>query len=370
MRQSKLFINVLLLVLFIAFFSCHRNSNEIEIKGDIKGLNATWIYLYNTYPVGSKPIDSARVINDSFTFHFHPDTIYETHLVFIICKNKTNKIQPLGIINPSESKDGKEHLYGDFLMETGTSELTGDLTKGRGIQLKSGPQNEFRFENIDLPFIQISHSPTKHKSQVEHIIKSVKDMPDAYYAMFALSNLQYQLDNDELKQIYNAFDDKTKRSYSGKKVKEFLDFRSGTNDLMPNNSLVTDDGKQTELIDTTKKLNMIIFWASWCGPCRQEIPVLKTIASEVSDNRFRMVSVSVDRDKSKWKKALKEEKMPWQQLNIDSTLINRVQAQYNLNAIPQIYLIDNKGKLIKHMTGFEPAHEAIFKKDITDFLKK
>jgi thiol-disulfide isomerase/thioredoxin len=376
MYQPKNLIAALCFILFAFLSSCHEENskvaagsrakiNTIEIKGNIKGLNASWVYLSNNYPVGSKPIDSARVINGSFSFKFHPDTVYEPHLVYIFYKDQQNKTGFLGINDPANPKN----RYGNFIMEPGTIELTGDLTKNKGVNLNGGPQNKFWLANTDLPFSRISNNAAQHKNQVESFIKKVKDVPDAYYAMFALGNLKFQVSKSELTAMYNVFNDQTKQAYSGRQINEFLANKPDDDALAPNDLLTNSKGKQASLIDTTKKLNMVIFWASWCGPCRQEIPSLKKVAAEIKDKRFRMVSVSVDQDKLAWKKAIGEEKMPWAQLLIDPEIMGNLRAQYNLNAIPQIYLIDGERKLVKHMIGFDPANEEIFKKTIDDFLR-
>ncbi|MDB5159003.1 MAG: Thiol-disulfide isomerase or thioredoxin [Mucilaginibacter sp.] len=366
MHQPKHLNIALSLILVIAFLSCNKKSDKIEIKGTINGLDNTWMYLSNTYPVGSKPIDSVRAINGTFVFKYHPDTVYEPHLVFLSYKNKINKKRDLAIDDPN--KPG--HFYLDFLMEYGTTYLTFDLTKEKGVIVNYGPQNKFYFDNIDLPFINVSHDPKRHKDFVNRVIKKIKDMPDAYWAMFALDNFKFAVDNAELKQIYNAFDDETQQSYSGKKIKEFLKNRPDKNAPRPNNLLTDINGKQIKMIDTTKKLNMVIFWASWCGPCRMEIPSLKKIATDIKDSRFRMVSISIDKDTLSWKKALNAEQMQWQQLVMNPALLDKLTAQYNLDAIPQIYFIDGKRNLVAHMTGFAPNNESLFKKTIIDFLKK
>lgn len=368
MSQPKL-LKLLPLLLMAALLSCSKKSNEITINGNIKGLKSKWMYLYNVYPVGNKPpLDSAKVTNGAFTFHFKPDTVFETRLIYI-CGDKHDPRSGLSIINPVTSKNGRENLFGDFLMETGTTTLTGNSDKSRGITLTGGPQNQFYFENYDLPFTRISGNPAKHKQQVSRFIQKLNAMPDAYWPLFALSNLKFQVTNDELRQMYNAFDEQTRNGYSARKIKEFLEIRPDENALRPNNLLTAEDGKHILMIDTTKKLNMVVLWASWCGPCRQEIPSLKKIAAQVKDDRFRMVSVSIDDDKERWKKAISEEQMPWQQLSIDQAIMERMRAQYNLNYIPQIFFIDGKRNLLTKLGGFEPENEEKIMAIINGYLK-
>ena len=82
-----------------------------------------------------------------------------------------------------------------------------------------------------------------------------------------------------------------------------------------------------------------------------------------------MVSVSIDDDKDRWKKALGEEQMSWQQLSIDSAIMNRVKTQYNLNYIPQIFFIDGKRNLLTKLGGFDPNTEDKITAIINGYLK-
>ncbi|SDS33277.1 Thiol-disulfide isomerase or thioredoxin [Mucilaginibacter mallensis] len=357
------------LLVLILLISCKQKDNTITIKGNIKGLNAKWVYLYECFRINPKPVDSARVIDNKFEFNFHPDTTFQPYAGYIAYRTKPAYKGMLGIINPITSTSKKLDLYASLYIEPGVINLTGDLTKSNGITLTGGEQNDFYFRNNDLPFIYISKDPTKKRLQISKLIKLIKDNPNAYYAMFALGNLKFYLSNNELKSIYDEFDDEVKKAYNGRKINEFLNTRPDENALKPNAFLTDTNKKQIGLIDTAKKLNMIVFWASWCGPCKEEIPSLKKIAAEFKDPNFRMVSVSIDKDKKKWKQTVANQNMAWQQLVIENTDLERLTAQYNLNSIPQIYFIDNNRRMISHIGGYSLTNEAVIEKTIAAALK-
>jgi len=67
--------------------------------------------------------------------------------------------------------------------------------------------------------------------------------------------------------------------------------------------------KQDKLFDTSSKLNMIIIWASWCGPCIQEIPALKQLNEIYASKGLSMTTVSIDDAINLWREALQQEKM-------------------------------------------------------------
>ena len=58
-------------------------------------------------------------------------------------------------------------------------------------------------------------------------------------------------------------------------------------------------------------MSLLIFWASWCNPCRKEIPNLKKLYTQYADRGFQIVSISIDKKEAEWTKALKEEQLQW-----------------------------------------------------------
>ena len=90
---------------------------------------------------------------------------------------------------------------------------------------------------------------------------------------------------------------------------------------------------------------MLEFWASWCGPCRGEIPHLKHIREVYPD--FDIVSVSVDDKDADWKRALKEEKMDWVQLRDEGFTAGKAFSEYQVMGIPCCLVLDPQGRFYK-----------------------
>ena len=102
------------------------------------------------------------------------------------------------------------------------------------------------------------------------------------------------------------------------------------------------------------KYVMLEFWASWCGPCRGEIPHLKHVYKEYKDKGFEIVSVSIDEKNKDWQKALQEEKMSWTQLDDpEGTKQGPAQQIYNVTGVPYCILLDKEGRIYK--TGMRGA---------------
>lgn len=111
----------------------------------------------------------------------------------------------------------------------------------------------------------------------------------------------------------------------------------------PDFVLPSEKGEKTALKDFRGKYVLLDFWASWCGPCRGEIPNLKKAWDNYHPKGLEIISITIDKNEQDWRKALKEEQMPWTQLNGRGS---EVADQYNVRGIPHILLIDPKGKIV------------------------
>ena len=91
-----------------------------------------------------------------------------------------------------------------------------------------------------------------------------------------------------------------------------------------------------------KKYALVDFWASWCGPCRREIPNLKAAYEKFASKGLEIISISIDKDAAAWQKALEEEQLPWPNFLDDADIDNL----YGVKTIPAIFLLDGKGTVI------------------------
>lgn len=111
-------------------------------------------------------------------------------------------------------------------------------------------------------------------------------------------------------------------------------------------------GKMHNVKDFKGKVLIVDFWASWCGPCRQEIPHLKKYYEEFKNNKdVAFLSVSIDAKRADWDKAVKEENMPWLQL-LAPNGGKQIMELYQFTGIPFIIVIDKDGNIYKkHLRG-------------------
>ena len=90
-----------------------------------------------------------------------------------------------------------------------------------------------------------------------------------------------------------------------------------------------------------KKYVLLDFWASWCGPCRKEIPNVKKAYEQFKDKGFEVVSISIDKKEDEWRKAVKEENLVWPNFRSEE-----VANLFKVKAVPTVYLLDSEGKIV------------------------
>jgi len=156
--------------------------------------------------------------------------------------------------------------------------------------------------------------------------------------------MQYSYFTPEQKPEFEQFSEVAKKSYYGQVVDKDLNPKSLIGTSVANFKLNDKDGKPLSVkeIVAGKKYILIDFWASWCAPCRKEIPNLKTAYANYAEKGFEVLSISIDKDEKAWQKALAQENMQWPNLHDD----DKVSKAFNVKTIPATYLVDSKGIII------------------------
>jgi len=125
-------------------------------------------------------------------------------------------------------------------------------------------------------------------------------------------------------------------------------------------TLKTPAGEDLQLSSLHGQFVLIDFWASWCMPCRAEIPHLKELYAQYHSAGLEIVSVSTDAHPEAWKRAMAQEQMSWRQV-LDSYSgtgnFSDVAGKYGIQSIPYILLLDKEGIVL----AVDPSPQALDK---------
>lgn len=134
---------------------------------------------------------------------------------------------------------------------------------------------------------------------------------------------------------------------------------SSVGEIAPDLKFKDKNGKEVSISSFKGKVLIVDFWASWCGPCKAEIPKLKAIYNDFKNNKkVAFLSISIDEKRENWLKALDNEKMEWTQLLAPNSGKEALE-KYQFKGIPFIIAIGADGHIFRKNLRGEAVREAI-----------
>ena len=109
------------------------------------------------------------------------------------------------------------------------------------------------------------------------------------------------------------------------------------------------------------KITVIDFWASWCGPCRQEMPFMLELFGKYKDKGLGIIGISLDEDSDAWKAATQQLNIPWVQMSDLKGWENAIAKHFCVNSIPHTIVVDQQGKILKRGLRGEKLEEFVAK---------
>ena len=206
--------------------------------------------------------------------------------------------------------------------------------------------DSLKYEEVNAQMLAIWDE--YHNYQFEYI----KNHPDSYVAHYILNDMKTDI---ELAQVQEYAEILTGESVYRDNLNKFIEsnMRVELGQPFMDFTLQTKDGKDVNLAEIIKnnKVTMIDFWASWCGPCRHENPVVKAAYEKYHAKGLEIVGISVDRNEAKWLEAVEEDALPYIQVR-DAE--GDVSNDYAVIYIPSNFLYDQNGVMVaKGLRGEE-----------------
>ncbi|NPA43715.1 MAG: AhpC/TSA family protein [Chlorobi bacterium] len=159
-----------------------------------------------------------------------------------------------------------------------------------------------------------------------------------------------------IKNLYALLPDNEKNGFYGQKIKNYLERTSKISENKLVNFEFEDiNGKKYQLQDFRGKMILLGFWATWCGPCMAEWPLLKKIAAH--KDKIVVISISIDKDKERWRKKVKASGLPW--IHVHYLQKEDLKQKFYISGVPDHILIDENGKIVKRKVSLKEVMEIL-----------
>jgi peroxiredoxin len=357
---------IFLITIATILFSC--NDSVYNISGEIKGLaDGTKVFLEKQENAIAVAVDTVKIENGKFDFkgetqeaEIHNIRFENTKGGFVLVVEKgdikavVNK-DSISIAKISGTYNNDELNKYNNLISQIQKKMMDFQQKNMGIMQEASEKND----TVIVNKLRKDYS----KFQDEFIVtndKYIENSPKSFISVLLIEGMLGEVDVkfDKITKYFNALDSSLKETKHGKKIKTKLDALNSVaiGQKAPDFSAPNPDGKTISLHESLGKVTIVDFWASWCGPCRQESPNFVAIYNEFHSKGLNFIGVSLDKkdEKNKWTEAIAKDKLNWVHVSNLEFWDDPIAKKYGVEGIPSTFILDKNGIIVaKNLRGME-----------------
>ena len=328
-------------------------SNTYQVKGTIEGAADGDTLFFTTDMQSGIPSDTLIVEHGKFSFSGESDSVYMA-MVYSAKRNELNApffVEPGKISIDIKETPGASRVGGTMCNDQWQVLNDSVMTIGKEINKIAEHiyGNNVTFEEQQKGMEQIEQLNKRFSAMVIGITEKNIDNEFGYFLLTYYP--EELIDNETRLSLIKKLPEQMRKRAAILQYEESIAAASETAEgaTITDFSMPTPDGTSLSIMSeiSQHRITIIDFWASWCGPCRQDMPAVVELYKQYKDKGLGIVGISLDENKDDWMAATKQLNITWPQMSDLKGWDNAAARKFSVTSIPHTIVVNQQGKILR-----------------------